>query len=49
MPFLEGDSPTYQFDQLIQALTDAELYDEGANVDVVILDTCPSDHALVLL
>lgn len=48
MPFLEGDSPTYQFDQLKQALTDANLYDEGANVDVAILDTCPSDHELAL-
>jgi hypothetical protein len=48
MPFIEGDSLTYQFDQIKQELMDAKLYDEGANVDVAILDTCPTDHALVL-
>jgi hypothetical protein len=48
MPFIEGDNLTYQFDQIKQELIDAGLYDEGANVDVAILDTCPTDHALVL-
>lgn len=50
IPFIEEKEgpPLYGFDQLIEALTKAELYGKGQNVDVAILDTAPSGHELVL-
>ena len=50
MPFhsLRDGAPLYGFGQLIEKLEKEELYGEGENVDVAILDTVPCDHELVL-
>lgn len=53
MPFIPHpekypEPPSYAFSQLIGDLMKAELYDEGKNVDVAILDTAPCAHQVVL-